>query len=241
MKMNRLTRIAGILVGVVVLATSITGVSAAASGNRVAVDPQIAMLDARDLTEAEADGVLFMREEEKLARDVYAAFYEQWGLAIFSNIARSEQTHMDAIKVLLDRYDLADPVAGREAGEFDNQQLGALYDQLVLQGEQSLVEALRVGAMVEEIDILDLEERLAGTDHPALEQLYGNLLRGSENHLRAFASLLDRQGTPYEPSYLGADAYAQILAGASSAGNAGASGAGMGAGRFGSRGGRGRP
>jgi hypothetical protein len=239
--MNKLTRIVGAVVGMVVLATAVTGVSAASDPNQVAVDPQYLVVDARDLTGAEADGVLFMREEEKLARDVYVALYDQWGLAIFDNIARSEQTHMDAVKGLLDRYDLTDPAAGRDAGDFANQDLQALYDRLILQGEQSVVEALRVGAMIEEIDILDLAERLASTDHPALEQVYENLMRGSENHLRAFVSLLERQGSAYEPSYLDQDAYAEILDSPSATGSTRAPGNGMGGSRYGGRGTRGRP
>jgi hypothetical protein len=239
--MIKLTRTVGAFVGVVMLATAVTGVSAAADQSQGPANPRVLAVDVRDLTDAEADGIVFMREEEKLARDVYAALYDQWGLAIFDNIARSEQTHMDAIKGLLDQYGLTDPAAGRDAGNFANQDLQALYDGLILQGQQSLVEALQVGAEIEEIDILDLKERLADTDHPALEQLYQNLMRGSENHLRAFVSLLERQGTTYEPNYLDEDAYAQIPEGASSAGNADAPGTGMGASRYGGRGGRGRP
>jgi len=164
-----------------------------------------------DLDDTEAEGLLFMREEEKLARDVYITLYDLWGTAVFDNIASSEQTHMDAIKTLLDRYSLEDPAAGQGVGEFTNPDLQALYDQLVAQGSQSLVEALRVGAAIEEIDILDLQEYIAQTDNADLQQVYQSLLQGSENHLRAFVSVLERQGESYQPQYFSQEAYDAII------------------------------
>jgi hypothetical protein len=170
------------------------------------------LLATGELSEAETDGLLYMVEEEKLAGDVYAALYEIWGLRSFENIAASEQTHTDAIRTLLVAYDLNDPTAGNAAGEFDNEVLQALYDQLVTQGSQSLVDALEVGAAIEEIDILDLEDRLEQTDNPDIQLVYENLTKGSQNHLRAFTSSLERQtGESYEPQYLSTDAYESIV------------------------------
>jgi len=99
---------------------------------------------------------------------------------------------MDAVKTLLDRYDLEDPAAGTVVGVFTNATLQELYEQLIDEGSQSLADALRVGATIEEIDILDLEERIAQTDNRDIELVYKNLMRGSRNHLRAFGSTLER-------------------------------------------------
>ena len=121
-----------------------------------------------DLTEVEAEGLIFMREEEKLARDVYLTLYDQWNIPIFQNIARSEQTHTDAIKNLLDTYGLVDPMVNDKIGVFVNPDLQALYDQLVEMGSQSLSDALKVGIAIEEIDILDLKKYIAQTDHVIL-------------------------------------------------------------------------
>jgi uncharacterized membrane protein YgcG len=132
-------------------------------------------------------------------------------MQVFSNIASSESTHMDAVKTLIDRYGLEDPVGGREIGEFANEELQALYNQLVAQGSQSLVDALRVGAAIEEIDILDLQEYIAQTDKPDIQMVYENLERGSRNHLRAFVSALERQGVSYEPSYLSPEQFEEIV------------------------------
>ncbi len=182
-------------------------------------------LPAGELSAEEAASLLFMREEEKLARDVYNALNEIWGQATFSNIAASEQAHMDEIKLLLDRYGLADPAL--EPASFTDPGLAALYDQLVAQGSLSLSEALKVGAAIEEIDILDLQERLAQTDNADIQQVYNNLMRGSYNHLNAFASaLLTQTGETYQPQYLSAEAYAAIVTGQSGNGNQGGQGQG---------------
>jgi hypothetical protein len=169
-------------------------------------------LTSTELSAAEIDGLLFMREEEKLARDVYLALYERWGLRILTNIAASEATHMDAVLTLLDHYGLPDPAAGLESGEFANPDLQALYDQLVEQGSRSLADALRVGAAIEEIDILDLETHIAQTDKADIRRVYENLTKGSRNHLRSFTSTLQRQaGEVYQPQYLSQEAYQQIV------------------------------
>jgi hypothetical protein len=175
------------------------------------VTPVVAEVPAGELSDVEAQGLLYMREEEKLARDVYLVLYEQWGVQVFSNIAASEDTHMAAVKTLLDRYGLGDPVEGKAAGEFANEELQALYDQLVEQSSQSLVEALKVGAAIEEIDILDLQAYLAQTDRADIQRVYESLVRGSRNHLRAFVTSVERQGVQYEPGYLSSEVYDEIV------------------------------
>jgi hypothetical protein len=163
-----------------------------------------------------------MREEEKLARDVYLTLYDRWGLPIFQNIASSEATHMEAVKTLIDRYNLEDPAAGQYVGVFTNPTLQGLYDQLVEEGNRSLSSALRVGAAIEEIDILDLEERIAQTERADIKLVYENLMKGSRNHLRSFVSNLERrEGEVYQPQYVTQAAYDAIVAAPLERGNAG--------------------
>ncbi|MCB9432334.1 MAG: DUF2202 domain-containing protein [Ardenticatenaceae bacterium] len=138
------------------------------------------------LTDDEAAGLLFMREEEKVARDVYLTLYDEWGLRVFSNIASSEQQHMDAILTLVNLYGLTDPVGSNDVGVFTNPDLQALYDDLLAQGLESPTAAIEVGILIEQTDIADLQARLATTDNSNIERVYGNLLRGSQNHLAAF-------------------------------------------------------
>ena len=172
------------------------------------------------LNQEEMDGLAFMREEEKLARDVYLALYDQWGVPVFQNIAGSEQAHMDSILMLLEQYDLADPAAGLGAGEFSNPLFQSLYEELLGQGSLSQAGALTVGATIEELDIVDLQARLAQTENEYIVQVYNNLLAGSENHLRAFVSNLERQtGIVYQPIYLNQEAYQAIMNGSAGQGN----------------------
>ena len=188
--------------------------SGTAAGGQVNLPPA-----SGELSADEAAALLYLREEEKLAHDVYVTLYAEWGLPVFQNISRSEQTHTDAIKALLDRYGLADP-ASASVGVFTNPSLQALYDALVAQGSKSVADALKVGAAIEEIDILDLQERLAQTDNADIQQVYNSLMSGSYNHLRAFASNLQSQtGETYQPQHLSAEAYQAIVSGALGSGN----------------------
>ena len=211
-------KVLGVSVLVAVLLSAVVGAAYAAPATATA------------LSADEAAGLIFMREEEKLAHDVYVTLYQQYGLAIFNNIASSEATHMTAVKTLLDRYGLADPAAGSGVGVFENAELQALYNQLIAQGRQSLSAALKVGGAIEEIDILDLKERLATTtaSRSDIQQVYTSLLNGSYNHLRAFANTLKMQtGEVYQPQYLDAATYQTIIAGANGrrGGNSGGSSA----------------
>lgn len=171
------------------------------------------------LSEPEISGLLFMREEEKLARDVYLYFYNLWGSQIFWNIAQSEEMHMNAILTLIERYELEDPAAETAPGEFGNADLQALYGELIDQGSQSLQDALLVGAAIEEIDILDIESYIAQTDQEDIILVYENLIKGSRNHLRAFVNNLDsKTGIDYQPQYMSTQAFEDIFASSTESG-----------------------
>jgi len=174
---------------------------------------------AGEVDDQEIADLLWMREEEKVARDVYITLGEQWSLPVFTNISKAEQQHMDAIAVLLERYGIADPVANDAVGVFTNPNLQALYDQLVAQGGQSEAEALKVGATVEDVDIFDLQKALANTDNADIRQVYASLMAGSENHLRAFVGALQQQtGESYTPQYIEQSTFDAILAASNSHG-----------------------
>jgi hypothetical protein len=198
-------------------------------GNGNGTGTSVLEIPASDLSTEESAALLFMREEEKLARDIYNTLYGTWGQPTFANIAASEQAHMGEVKLLLDRYELADPAL--ESGSFTDPSLAALYEQLIAQGSTSLVDALKVGAAIEEIDILDLQNRLALTDNADIQQVFNNLMSGSYNHLNAFAGVLSMQNDEtYVPQYLSAEAYAAIVTGQTGNGNQGLSGNGQAAG-----------
>lgn len=147
---------------------------------------------AASITTAEQEQILFMREEEKLARDVYTFLYEKWGVKEFQTIAASESRHMSRVKTLLDRYGLEDPVATDRPGVFVNDELQAAYASLVAQGSLSLEDAYKVGVTIEELDIADLQDGLKSTTKRDVTRVFQSLLRGSQNHLAAFTRLLEQ-------------------------------------------------
>lgn len=165
----------------------------------------------QEVDAVEQEGLIKMREEEKLARDVYLALFEKWGLAVFDNISQSENRHTEAVNALLDKYGIADPVTDDTPGVFQNPAVQKLYNDLTAQGNISIVEALKVGATIEDMDIYDLNEKLASTDNDDITAVYSNLKNGSENHLRAFVFQLTALGATYTPQYITLDEYNQIL------------------------------
>jgi hypothetical protein len=199
----------------------------------VSLRPELGNLPSQSLSEAELNGLLFMREEEKLARDVYLTLYDTWGLSIFSNIAQSEQTHTEAVRDLLIKYSITDPVTNDSIGSFTNQELQNLYDQLTTRGITSLDEALIVGVMIEELDIRDIQTEIDQTDNADITLVYENLMRGSRNHLRSFMSQLESRGATYEPQYITLSEFDQIKAtnkekGSEKGGNGSGNGRGQG-------------
>ena len=140
------------------------------------------------LTGEEIWHITYMREEEKLARDVYLTLYEVYEAPIFANISESEQRHMDAIKRLIDKYGLKDPVEDDTVGKFTNPVFADLYIKLVGKGEMSFCDALQVGIDIEELDIGDIELALVDVEARDVNRVFNNLLNGSYNHLNAFTS-----------------------------------------------------
>jgi|GEM_PF-664213 len=167
----------------------------------------------QDLSEAEKEALRFMREEEKMARDVYLMLYEKWELPIFNNISQSEQRHMDVIGCLLEKYEMADPAKDKEVGAFTNTEVQDLYDQLIASGYKSLEDALLAGATIEDRDIYDLNQALGDeeVDNEDIRFVLGNLTRASGNHLRAFMRQIERVGATYEPVFLSPEAFKAVL------------------------------
>lgn len=185
--MRPIGRVAAV-VGVLVLFAGVFATSASTAAAEV------------QLTDDEASGILYVREEEKLARDVYLTLYDVWGAPVFERIAQSEVQHMAAMLTLIERYGLNDPVADNPVGMFEDVSLQALYDDLVARGSESLEAALLVGGFIEELDVVDLEDRMDATDRADLDRVYANLLRGSRNHLRAFVQTYEAQSGEVYPA-----------------------------------------
>ncbi|MBA7521737.1 hypothetical protein ES705_13848 [subsurface metagenome] len=170
------------------------------------------LLPMEELSQGEIDGLMYMREEEKLARDVYLRLYETFAVENFTIISKSEQAHMDAIKFLLDRYGLEDPAYEVSIGIFRNDDLQNLHDKLMEMGSEGKIEALRVGALIEETDIIDIQNELDHVvDNRDITFVYNNLIRGSYSHLKSFVGVLGVIGVNYEPVLLDDELYKRII------------------------------
>jgi hypothetical protein len=163
----------------------------------------------QSITEEEKAGLLFMLEEEKLARDTYIYMNNLWGLNQFNNIKNSEQSHMDAIITILDQNNVAYTILPE--GQFSYQNLQDYYDQFVIEGQLSSLNALQIGATIEDLDIVDLEDYINESANESLILTYENLQCGSRNHLRSFVSAIENLGFTYLPQFLTLDEYEAIL------------------------------
>jgi len=184
-----------------ILASSVMSASAGAVAGSRGMD-QASSLDTSTLDATETEYLVYMREEEKLARDVYITFFETWSLPVFDNISDSEETHTTQVEDMLEKYRVPDPVVDDTVGVFVNPDLASLYTTLVGQGYASSLAALYVGAAIEELDMIDLQEAIDASDNADVRQLYENLMSGSRNHLRAFVGQIEDLGIVYEAQYL---------------------------------------
>lgn len=151
---------------------------------------------------AEKERILFIREEEKLAYDVYQTMFDNYGVRVFQNIPNSELSHMEAMLTIIKKYQLVDPMDTNPRGKFVDDDLQVLYSSLVNQGNKSLLAAYQVGAKIEELDIHDLNTSIALTNNQDVLLVYDFLIKGSRNHLRSFYKNLTNAGGTYSPVFI---------------------------------------
>jgi hypothetical protein len=171
---------------------------------------KIATYQPGELTDAEREDLLLLREEEKIARDVYVRLHERWGLRPFANISGSEQAHIDMMLALLEHYGLPDSAHDLQAGKFHDAALQKLHDDLVEKGLKSQENAVQVGLLIEELDIADLQKASARTEKPEIRGVYAELERGSRNHMRAFYRWKQHLGIDYRAAHLPQDELERI-------------------------------
>ena len=143
------------------------------------------------LTAEQKASLLFMYQEEKVARDVYYTLGKKYPTAkTFANIQLSEQDHIDAVEKLCIKYGVDISGVNESAvGSFVLPELQELYDTLVAQGLVSLEAGLKVGVAIEEKDIEDILAAEVGMPADVVT-VFENLRAGSYNHLAAFQTAL---------------------------------------------------
>lgn len=181
------------------------------SFNQTQVTQQIGNLPLETISTAEKNGLLVMREEEKLAKDVYITLYKKWNLNVFNNISSSEATHTSAVLSLLQKYNIPDPVGTNDVGIFENTTLQKLYNDLVAKGSSSFLEGVKVGATIEDLDIKDLQDFLKDVNNQDITYVYQNLTKGSRNHLRSFYSQVLAQNGTYAAQFISQSEFDTIV------------------------------
>lgn len=176
----------------------------------IADDEAVKVMEVLSLTPDEEAMIIYMREEEKLAHDIYTELAGIYTIMAFDNISAAETRHVNRVIYLLNHFGIEDP-ASDEPGEFVNEELGALYAELLETGKASLIQGLFVGATIEDRDIHDLDSLIQNTSDPIIIEIFECLSCGSRNHLRAFTSLLDRRGESYTPQYISVELFDTIL------------------------------
>lgn len=165
------------------------------------------------LETAEQEDLLYLYEEEKMARNLYQQLGEQFQtVPVFKNITNSEDRHTARVASMLSRYSIDySALAANPAGQFSNTRIQEKFNELITLGLTDNAEALRVGAMVEEADIADLKEAITATTHEDLRCVFTNLRNASINHLQAFVRNLERLGETYQPQIVSEEEYAELL------------------------------
>jgi hypothetical protein len=197
---------------------SVLSVSGDGTTSVIEANLKSALMETSDLTDSELASLLKMKEEEKLARDVYTVLAQKWGSQVFTNISKAENNHLNAIVLLLTDYGSTETTIS-EAGIFTDPAVQTLYNDLVAKASASIEEAYKTGALIEEMDIKDLTVALSGKTNENVVLVFENLLKGSRNHLRAFNRQLTTLGIVYTPVYISQTDYDMIVSSSMEKGN----------------------
>jgi len=189
---------------------SVLAVSTDGTTSVIEANLKSALIETSALTDSELAALLKMKEEEKLARDVYSVLSQKWGSSVFTNISAAENNHLNAIVLLLTNDGSTETSIG-EAGIFADAAVQTLYNDLIAKASVSIEDAYKTGALIEEMDIKDLTEALSSTTNENVTLLFDNLMKGSRNHLRAFNLQLTNLGITYTPIFISQDEYTQIV------------------------------
>lgn len=173
------------------------------------------------LSEQDVEDLLGMYEEERLAHDVYMKLREKWSLPMFDNISSAESVHIATLANLIRNYDVDLSLYEKAEGNYANSEIQSLYGDLVARGQKSLEDAIKVGLLIEEMDIADLKARIERTKKPDIREAYQFLQRGSRNHLRAFYRQAMSRKVEYVPQHLSATECDEIVQGAHERGRIG--------------------
>ena len=163
------------------------------------------------LNDTERQDILYLQESEKLERDLYAKFAQQYtSIPVFADLAQASEVYMKADDVILQRYAITDPEQAA-LGKFTNQKLQNLYTTWANDGSTSAIAALRAAAKSEDMHIADLMAAIGRTDNNDLNFIYRQQLAFSRNNLRTLVQWITAFGGAYTPTYITQDYYNTLV------------------------------
>ena len=164
---------------------------------------------AESILDSDIAALVFMLEEEKLARDTYKFLANLWSINQFTNIQKSEQTHMNAVENLLKQYNISYEIL--PDGQFINDELQTFYNQFIKAGSLNTANAFQIGATIEDLDIVDLQKFIDASSNASVIAVFENLQCGSRNHLKSFLKGIEAHGGTYTPQFLSKEDYLAII------------------------------
>jgi len=157
--------------------------------------------------------IIYIREGAQLSRDINLLFEAAWQAQVFRDAAERQKQALRATDLLIDRHGL--PAASAEPGIYQDEQFSRLYGQFAEEGSASLPAALAAAAVLEELNILDLQTRMAQTEKADIRLVYQHLLKIASANLWSFSRAIERfGGAAYEPRYLTPLAFSELMASA---------------------------
>ncbi len=165
-----------------------------------------------DLSGQEEKGIVFVREEEKVAVNFYGMMSDLFGSEVLTQLAESERTHLGVTALPVEKYHLQDPTVDRTDGEFMSNSLQAHYDELIEEGSPSLSDAFIAGTTLQEASLVTIQNQLDRVaNNRDLRNMYAALRVATRNHLRIMFREVTDHGGSYAPLFMEQAAFQAIV------------------------------
>jgi hypothetical protein len=163
------------------------------------------------ISDKDKSSLIYFREEQKLAADAFASYFEIWENKLFFNAEVNEKGHIKKVISLLEYYEIEDPAGDNEKGKFINDSIKNEYFNIVSFGRQSLIHAYLGSAELAEKDIFETGNAISETDNEKIIEVYKALKGSSEKYLKIFIGKLKDNSVVYRPKYLKEEDFNKIV------------------------------
>jgi len=145
-----------------------------------------------DFSDQEKAGLILLVEKEKLHRDVYMAMANNCQLPLVGELCSCDENYMNLLSIKIDKYGLTNPLVGKEAGEYHDTNVQAVYDDFIENCGTGQYSMMQFAKLMEENDLDIIYEQLeiieGNTD---VMQLYVGLKDASVKQLNSIKDELE--------------------------------------------------